>query len=159
MPSKKIGMSDLLEIVVYPFVMPFDIDLFTSHMVHRTAHLFIANGSIGERCFVAVTAVDFETQKPPSTLSIIAPKWRADKRAEIYADVREFLARSKAIAVCSPSETEDGITVGIEWNGQRSAFAAMKIRDTEGGYVLAQWERVSAGVALPLLPTAPGNLQ
>lgn len=157
--SKKFGVSELLDIRVYPFRGRFDIDSFTSHVIRRTGIMFAEHGKVGERCFVAVTAVDFETQEPPPTLTIIVPKWQPAKRDEIYADVREYLARSKGIAVSSASETEHGVMVSIEWNGQRNAFAAMKVRDSAGQQGLARWERVGAGVALPLLPTAPGNLQ
>lgn len=153
LPSKKIGMTELLDIVVYPFTMPFDIDLFTSHMLHRTVQVFMHHGEI-ERCFIAVCELDFETQKPPSTMSIIVPKWQIGPAERVYADVREFLTRSKAIAVSSTSEDEDRLRVVVEWKRHRSAFAAMKVGDA-----LAPWERVSAGVAIPLLPVDRNNLQ
>lgn len=159
MTTSKTGLSDLLEIRVFPFTRPFDIDLFSSHVVHRTARLFIERGTIGERCFVAVSALDPQTRTPPPMLSIIVPKWGLAKRDEIYADVREFLALCQGFAVSFATETEHAVTVSVEWNRQRSAFAALKIRDPKGGFVLAHWERVGAGVALSLLPTAPGNLQ
>lgn len=157
MRARKIGLSSLLEIVVYPFGMPFDVEMFAQHMVHRTTQRFIQQQAI-ERCFVAVTAIDFETQKPPSTLSIIVPKWKLGTRDEVYADVREYLAKSQAIAVSSISENEHGVYITIEWKRQRSAFAAMKIRDNEGDSVLAHWERVAAGVALPLLPASADDV-
>lgn len=153
LPAKKIGMTELLEIVVYPFGMAFDIDLFTSHMLHRTAHVFAAHGEV-ERCFVAVGEIDFETQQPPSTMSIIVPKWELAARDRIYADVREYLVKAKAIAVASTSEDEDSLKIVIEWKRHRQAFAAMKIGDT-----IALWQRVSAGVAIPLLPVARDDLQ
>lgn len=160
MRAKRIGVSESLDIRIYAFTMPFDLDLFTAHMTRRTARLFIEAGAIGQRYFVAVTAADFETQAPTPTLSIIIPKWHATNRDKVYADVREYLARSDGIAVSSISETEHGVTVSVECKGQRNAFAATKIR--AGRLVaLGAWERVGVGVALPLLPptTTPGNLQ
>jgi hypothetical protein len=155
----KKGVSDLLEIRVYPFTQAFNIDMFSSHVLHRTSRLFIQRGTIGERCFIAVTALDPETKAPGTALAILVPMWQLGTRDAIYAEVREFLAYSQGIAVSSATETEHGLTVSVEWNGQRTAFAAMKIRGVAGRFVLAQWERVGAGVALPLLPTVPGNLQ
>jgi hypothetical protein len=154
MTPKKIGVSDLLDIMVYPFGMPFDVELFAAHMLRRTTHLFLQTGRV-ERSFVAITAIDFETQKGPATLSIIVPKWSAERREEIFADVREYLAKTRGVAVSSQTEDDDGVYITIEWNRQRTAFAAMKIRDSEGDFVLGQWQRVAAGVALPLLPASP----
>lgn len=151
---KKIGMTELLEIAVYPFEASFDINVFTSHVLHRTAHIFEIDGEI-ERCFVAVSEFDFETQCPPPTMSIIVPKWGPTVRDQIYADVREYLARSKAVAVASTSEDEEGLMVVIEWKRHRQAFAAMKV----GDFTIAHWQRVSAGVAIPLLPVARDDLQ
>lgn len=154
LPAKKIGMTELLEIAVYPFGMPFDINLFTSHMLHRTAHVFAQHGEI-ERCFVAIGEIDFETQRPPSTMSIIVPKWGLAASDRIYADVREYLVKCKAVAVASTSEDEDDLKIVIEWKRHRQAFAATKI----GDFAIALWQRVSAGVAIPLLPVARDDLQ
>lgn len=153
MTPKKIGVSDLLDIAVYPFGASFSLELFISRMLNRTAYLFARNGRV-QRSFVAVTEIDFETQAPPSMLSVIVPKWSVERREEILADVREYLARARGVAVSSQSEDDDGVYVTIEWKRQRAAFSAMKIRDNEGDFVLAQWQRAAAGVALPLLPPA-----
>lgn len=154
MPAKKIGETESLEIVVYPFVGPFNIDLFTSHMLHRTAHIFANEGEL-KRCFVAISELDFETQTPPSTMSVIVPKWQLVSRDRVFVDVREYLARCKAIAVCSTSEGDDRVTIVIEWKRHRSAFTALKV----GDFALSAWQRVSAGVAIPLLPVGRDNLQ
>ena len=153
MTAKKIGTTETLDIVVYAFPVPFDIDLFTSHMLHRTAHMFMRKGEI-ESCFVAVSELDFETQRPPSTLSVIVPK-RGHAATSIRADVREYLERSKAIAVASTSESDDRLTIVIEWKRHRSAFTAQKIE----GLVLAPWQRALPGVAFPLLPVGRDDLQ
>lgn len=154
LPSKKIGVTDVLDIVVYPFGMPFDINMFTSHILHRTAHAFAQEGEI-ESCFVAVSELDFETQQPPSIMSIIVPKWELATRDRICGDVREYLARSKGVAVALTSESDDKLTIVIEWKRHRRAFTALKV----GDFALSTWQRASAGVAIPLLPVGRDDLQ
>lgn len=161
----KIGSSDLLDIRVYPMVIPFEVELFTQHMIHRTTHMFASQGGeMRERIFVAVTAVDPETRKPPMTLTVIVPKWHIATRDAVFEDVRELLARSQGLAVCSALEAHGVVVVTIEAkkpekSRHRRAYSATIVRVGESGRVLGSWEPTSVDAAsVPLLPAEPMDL-
>jgi hypothetical protein len=167
MRSKKIGSSDLLDIMVYPLVGPFDVELFTQHMIHRTAHMFASEGGkVLESVFVAVTGVDPETNEPPMTLTVIVPKWQIATRDEVYVDVREFLVRSQGIAVCLATEVQGSVVVAIEAkrsetkSRHRRSYSAMIVNIGSGGdRVLGSWGPTIVGVnSVPLLPAEPMDL-
>ncbi len=164
MRSRKIGSSKLLDIGVYPMIAPFDVEHFTQYMIQRVSRVFASQGGeMSERVFVAVTRVDPETKEPPMTLTVIVPKWHMATRDAVCADVREFLARSQGLAVCSAAETNGVVVVTIEAKKRensrhRRAYSA-KIVKVGAGRVLSSWEPTSVDAAsVPLLPAEPMDL-
>lgn len=169
---RKLEVSTLFGVMAYPFLVPFQSEPFVQHMLNRTARFFLSHRAIKEKIFVAVGELE------AATLGIILPKgkrhllalfvvsphrehWELDETfvPDVHADLRLFLAGRKAVVLASACETTNAVIVEIEMqNRHKRAYAAAIVQSIDGP-VLAPWAPVATGVAMPLLPATPENLQ
>lgn len=158
---KKFGVAERLEIMVFPFQQPFQPEEFAHHMTHHTHQLFAAKCGIKEKIFVAVTALDPETRRPPMSLSVVSPLWHCATAEQIEEDVRDYLSRCRGLIVGAAYEDGDRVIVDIEMKRRRwCMYAAKIVRADDGSHQLCRFLRTNpvARTGIPLLPADPVEL-